>query len=112
MDDSSDGPVHSPPLQDGRSVAAQGPRSPRRREDRPVHPGPSPLCATPSHRGAWGIDDSECGRCAMSGRLHQAVWGTAVVLAVVGVLAYAVAYGTLPRALLLSATLGLFAASF
>ena len=48
----------------------------------------------------------------MSGRAHQAVWGTAVVLAVAGVLAYSVAYGTLARVLLLSATLGLFAASF
>jgi hypothetical protein len=48
----------------------------------------------------------------MPGRIHQAVWGTCVALTVAGVLAYAVAYGTLARVLLLSATLALFAASF
>jgi hypothetical protein len=48
----------------------------------------------------------------MYGRIHQVVWGAAVTLALAGVLAYAVAYGTLGRAALLAATLGLFAASF
>jgi hypothetical protein len=48
----------------------------------------------------------------MPGRIHQLVWGTVVALAVGGVVAYAVAYGSVARVLLLSATLGLFAASF
>lgn len=48
----------------------------------------------------------------MYGRVHQAVWGSAVTLALAGVLAYAIAYGTVGRELLLAATLGLFAASF
>lgn len=47
----------------------------------------------------------------MTGRIHQFVWSTVVVLTLGGVIAYAVAYGGLARMFLLSSVLALFAAS-